>query len=73
MPRNSDRETHQRPLHRIRQERLSAGISLRTMARRTNLTIAELKAQEDEHADIRLVGNVPLAEGAERSAVGTVR
>jgi transcriptional regulator with XRE-family HTH domain len=43
-----------RPLHRIKQARKSAGVSLRTIARRTKTTVTALRAQEHEHADIRL-------------------
>jgi transcriptional regulator with XRE-family HTH domain len=42
------------PLHRIKQVRLNEGLSLRAMARRMNTTISDLKAQEDERADLRL-------------------
>lgn len=42
------------PLHRIKQVRITEGLSLRAMARRMNTKISDLKAQEDEHSDLRL-------------------
>ena len=58
------------PLHRLREARLTEGVSLRALARRMKRRVSELKELEDEHADITLSElyrwkeelKVPLAE-----------
>lgn len=59
-----------RPLHRLAQVRRREGVSRRTVARRLNLDIAQVKSQEQESADLPLstlyrwqeVLDVPVAE-----------
>ena len=59
-----------RPLHRLAYVRQREGISRRTIARRLNLEVADVKAQEKENADLLLshlyqwqeVLDVPIAE-----------
>jgi transcriptional regulator with XRE-family HTH domain len=59
-----------RPLHRLAHVRRREGISRRTIARRLNLDVAEVKAQEQHNADLLLshlyewqeVLDVPIAE-----------
>jgi transcriptional regulator with XRE-family HTH domain len=47
-------EHPERPLHRIRTVRHQQGVSLRTAARRLNMGVDQVRAQEDEAADMTL-------------------
>ena len=63
-------ETASKPLHRLKQVRRQQQVSLRTIARRLNIGVAEARRQEDPKTDLPLSQlyawqralNVPLAE-----------
>jgi len=56
-PRNGNRLTHERGsqrLHQVRTVRINQNQSLRTLSRRSGISISKLQAMEDERADVRL-------------------
>ncbi len=63
-------ETPGKPLHRLKQVRRQQQVSLRTIARRLNIGVAEARRQEDPNTDLPLnqlyawqrALNVPVAE-----------
>lgn len=70
VPAEVSKATAKRRMHRIRRARKLQGISLRTAARKTGLTVPQLRAQEESTTDLRISDlhkwqkalEVPLAE-----------
>ena len=70
LPRNGNGQSSPRALHRLREVRRRQGVSLRRVARHMRRDIREVRAQEEEHADLSLSDlylwqqalDVPVAE-----------